>query len=133
MLIRNLLRSPSTLSCGSGRRFQLLQVLRSRDNVPYVIFAITFRERVSMSSGTAYLLLSLPFAGAGFLLRRWCAVLLPAVVWGTYHVGVTESWWGNGFGDGAQHALVVLLLTGTAMALLGVLTSQSTLGQRTQR
>lgn len=55
--------------------------------------------------------------------RRWKTVLLAALLWPVYFVGLHQSWWGSGLGDGwaaaAIGALAATAVGATAGTWLG--------------
>jgi hypothetical protein len=58
----------------------------------------------------------------GLLVRRWEAVLFPALLVTLCYLGLRSVWWGNGLGDGWQFAaaavtLGTMLLTAVAVAV----------------
>jgi hypothetical protein len=48
----------------------------------------------------------------GFVSRRWLAVLIPAVAWPLFYVGLDEGWWGSGTGDGWQYVAAAFTTAG---------------------
>jgi hypothetical protein len=62
------------------------------------------------------------FPLVGVVTRSWLALLLPAVGFPLFYLGLNQEWWGNGTGDGWQYvALVVsafgVVSTGFAVAV----------------
>jgi hypothetical protein len=68
----------------------------------------------------AVVALLIAFPLVGLLARRWRVMLLPAVGWPLFYVGLDQGWWGSGLGDGWQLAAIVLTAVGlvtTAVAI----------------
>jgi hypothetical protein len=63
----------------------------------------------------AFIALLIAFPLIGLARRRWLAVLLAAIGWPMFSVGLNQGWWGHGTGDGWQYAAV--LATGVAVVI----------------
>lgn len=64
------------------------------------------------------LLVGFPFAGA--VLRRWYGLALPLVGWPLFYLGLGQSWWGNGLGDGWQYPAAGLAIVGLVTTALHI-------------
>ncbi|PZF84569.1 hypothetical protein [Jiangella anatolica] len=53
---------------------------------------------------------------AALVVRRWWALVVPAVAVPLYYAGLRYGWWGDGVGDGAWLLLAAFL---TAVAVAG--------------
>jgi hypothetical protein len=74
-----------------------------------------------MSVVTAVVACIASAALAGFTLGRWWVVVIAGLVWPIFFLGLHESFWGSGVGDGWPAAAVALTATTTAGASAGVL------------
>ncbi|MDQ5821964.1 MAG: hypothetical protein M3540_11040 [Actinomycetota bacterium] len=60
-------------------------------------------------------------AAFGFAVGTWVAVVPAGSVWPLYVLGLKQSWWGHGVGDGWEYALIVItaaLILGSATGVL---------------
>jgi hypothetical protein len=64
------------------------------------------------------LLIAFPLAGA--VIRRWTTLALPLIGWALFYLGLDQSWWGNGLGDGWPYVAAALLLVGVVTTALVV-------------
>jgi hypothetical protein len=60
----------------------------------------------------AFVGLLILFPAAGVVARSWWALLLPALGWPLFYLGLNRGWWGNGTGDGWQYAAVLVTAFG---------------------
>jgi hypothetical protein len=77
--------------------------------------------RASHSTGLIVLLPTLGFSVVAFVIGRAWALLVPAIAWPLYFLGLRERWWGNGLGDRWQYALGGMTLLGLAAAAAGLM------------
>jgi hypothetical protein len=68
----------------------------------------------------AFVVLLIVFPLVGVAARRWLALILPAVGWPLYYVGLDEGWWGNGTGDGWQYVALAVTAVGVAITAVAV-------------
>jgi hypothetical protein len=73
-----------------------------------------------------YILISLSFFLVGVLVGRWSVIVLPAVVWVTWAVGIDRRWWGDPPGEFLVLGTVMLVGIGGAVAALGIGLRQAT-------
>ena len=76
----------------------------------------------------AFVALLIVFPLVGIAARRWLALVLPALGWPLFYVGLTQRWWGDGTGDGWQYA--ALLLTALGVFSTGLAVAARTRGGR---
>jgi hypothetical protein len=69
----------------------------------------------------ALIVVGLLAAGVGFAVRSWAIIPAAVLVWPTYFLGLHESWWGNGLGDGWIVLLALFAVATAVAASLGVL------------
>ena len=69
----------------------------------------------------ALIVVGLLAAGVGFASHSWAIIPAAVLVWPTYFLGLHESWWGNGLGDGWAPLLALLAVATAVAASLGVL------------
>jgi hypothetical protein len=68
----------------------------------------------------AFVGLLILFPAAGVLARSWGALLLPALGWPLFYLGLNRGWWGNGTGDGWQYAAVLITAFGVVSTAISV-------------
>jgi len=89
--------------------------------------------RASRSAGLIVLLPTLGFSVVAFVIGRAWALLLPAIAWPLYFLGLRERWWGNGLGDNWQYALAGVTLLGLAAAAAGLMLRALVFGADSRR
>jgi hypothetical protein len=67
-----------------------------------------------------FALLLVVFPLVGVAARRWLALLLPAIGWPLYYVGLDRGWWGSGTGDGWQYLALVFTTVGVVSTAVAV-------------
>lgn len=69
---------------------------------------------------TAFVALLILFPLIGVSARSWLAVLLPAIAWPLFYLGLHQGWWGNGTGDGWQYPALLVSAFGVVSTGLAV-------------
>jgi hypothetical protein len=67
-----------------------------------------------------FITLLIAFPLAGFVIRRWTALLLPLFGWPLFYLGLQQGWWGNGLGDMWQYVAAGVLLVGVVSTAIVV-------------
>lgn len=75
---------------------------------------------LGLMSEAAFVALLIVFPLIGVTTRRWAAILLPAVGWPLFYIGLNQRWWGNGTGDGWQYAALLVSALGVVITGLAV-------------
>ncbi len=65
------------------------------------------------------LIMLVPSAALGFLIGRWWAVIVVLVAFGDFYGGVGAGLWGNGFGEGWQVAMALVMGSASLAAWAG--------------
>jgi hypothetical protein len=60
------------------------------------------------------------FPLVGGAMRRWLALLYPAIGWPLFYVGLNRNWWGDGTGDGWQYLAVLMTTVGIVTTAVAV-------------
>jgi hypothetical protein len=60
------------------------------------------------------------FPLVGLFARRWIVLLLPAIGWPLFFLGLNRGWWGYGTGDGWQYGLALALTIGLITTALAI-------------
>jgi hypothetical protein len=55
-----------------------------------------------------------------FGVGRWWTLVVPIAALGLFYGGIAAGWWGNGFGDGWQFGLALVIGAGILTAAVGV-------------
>jgi hypothetical protein len=59
-------------------------------------------------------------AVVGFAVNRFWTILVPAVAWPAFFVGLDREWWGYGLGEGWWYGLALGMISGIAAAAVGL-------------
>jgi hypothetical protein len=68
----------------------------------------------------AFVGLLILFPLIGLATRSWLTLLLPAIGWTLFYLGLNQGWWGNGTGDGWQYAALLVMALGVLSTALAV-------------
>jgi hypothetical protein len=68
----------------------------------------------------AFVALVAAFPLSGAAMRRWLALLYPAIGWPLFYIGLNRDWWGHGTGDGWPYIAVLMTTVGIVTTGLGV-------------
>ncbi len=78
----------------------------------------------------AFVALLFAFPLIGVAARRWLTLLLPAVGWPLFYVGLHQGWWGDGTGDGWQYLALLMTVVGVVSTAVAIVATRS--GRRVQ-
>ena len=68
-----------------------------------------------------FLVVGVVFLAAGALIGRSWVLVVAACLWPLFFIGLHADWWGSGVGESWAVALVLLILTSVAGAMVGLL------------
>jgi hypothetical protein len=61
----------------------------------------------------------------GALGRRWWLIFVPLLGWPLFYAGLNRGWWGNGTGDGWEHAAVFFTCVGAITTAIAIASARS--------
>ena len=81
----------------------------------------TIMSATRLPGSMTYLIATTGFLALGLLVGRWPVVVVPAIVWTLFAVGLSNRWWGRPPGEFLVLGTALLSLVGMLAVAVGVL------------